>query len=146
MHPRQPTFADRDLVIRWTGPPGMSLTEIDRLAGRATHELQGLRDVQDVAATLGRAVSSDQVVNPNSAEIWVTIKPDADYDSAVAQVREIATGFPGIDGSVSTYETDAMSGVLAGQHDEVVVRLYGPEYAELSRLAGQVRAAMAHVG
>jgi Cu/Ag efflux pump CusA len=145
MHPGRPTFADRDLVIRWAGPPGMSLTELDRLTALASHELAGLRSVQDVAATLGRAVSSDQIVNPNSAEIWVTLRPDADYDSAAAQVRAIATGTPGIRGSVSTYESDAMAGVLSGHSDDVVVRLYGPEYPELARLADRVKTIMSRV-
>lgn len=145
MHPRRPVFQDRDLVIRWTGPPGMSLTEMDRLTGLASHELQGLSGVQDVAATIGRAVSSDQLVSPNSAEIWVTIRPDADYDSAVAQVRAIAIGTPGVQGSVATYETDSMAGVLAGKPGAVTVRLYGPEYPELTRLASQVKTIMSHV-
>lgn len=145
MHPGRPAFADRDLVIRWTGPSGMSLTELDRLTALASHELAALRGVQDVAATLGRAVSSDQIVNPNSAEIWVTIRPDADYDSAVAQIRAIATGTPGIRGSVSTYEADAMAGVLSGHSDHVVVRLYGPDYPELARLAARVKTIMSHV-
>jgi Cu/Ag efflux pump CusA len=145
MHPRRPTFQDRDLVIRWTGPPGMSLTEMDRLTGLASRELEGMSGVQDVAATIGRAVSSDQLVSPNSAEIWVTIRPDADYDSAVAQVRAIATGTPGIQGSLATYETDSMAGVLAGHARAVTVRLYGPEYPELARLAGQIKTIMSHV-
>ena len=145
MHPGQPRFADRDLVIRWAGPPGMSLTELDRLTALASHEVAGLRGVQDVAATLGRAVSSDQIVNPNSAEIWVTLRPDADYDRAIAQVRAIASGTPGIRGSVSTYESDAMAGVLSGHSDDVVVRLYGPGYPELARLADRVKTVMSRV-
>lgn len=146
MHPRQPTFQDRNLVIRWSGAPGMSLTEIDRLAARATRELLALPGVQDAAATLGRAVSSDQIVNPNSAEIWVTLKPGADYDSAVAQVRAIAAGTPGVSGSLDTYETDSMTGVLAGQPDTVAVRIYGPDYPELARLADQVKTIMSRTG
>ena len=78
LHPGPPTFQDRNLVVQWTGAPGMSLTELDRITALATSELQALPSVQDVGATLGRAVSSDQVVNTNSVEIWVTIKPDAD--------------------------------------------------------------------
>src|SRR5262249_32731656 len=90
MHPSAPQFQDRNLVIRWTGPLGMSLPELDRLAARTSRELTALPAVGDVAATVGRAVSSDQIVSTNSAEIWVTIKPSAAYDHAVAQVREIA--------------------------------------------------------
>jgi Cu/Ag efflux pump CusA len=145
MHPQQPRFQDRNLVIRWSGAPGMSLTEIDRVSARATQELLGLHGVRDVAATLGRAVSSDQTVNANAAQIWVTLRPDADYDSTVARVRAIAIGTPGIRGQLNTYETDSMSGVLTGRPDEAVVRLYGPGYPELAGLAHQVETAMRRI-
>src|SRR5215472_15007706 len=103
MHPGPPQFQDRNLVISWTGAPGMSLPELDRLAARTSQELAALPAVGDVAATVGRAVSPDQIVNTNSAQIWVTIKPAANYDGAVAQVRAIADGLPGVAGTVSTY-------------------------------------------
>ena len=53
MHPAQPQFQDRNLVIRWTGAPGMSLPELDRLAARTSQELAALPAVSDVAATRG---------------------------------------------------------------------------------------------
>jgi len=145
MHPQQPRFQDRNLVIRWSGAPGMSLTEIDRISAGATQELRGINGVQDVGAALGRAVSSDQIVNANSAEIWVTLRPDADYDRTVARVRAIAIGTPGIRGQLDTDETDSMGGVLSGQPSEAVVRLYGPSYPELARLAHQVENRMRRV-
>ena len=80
IHPETPQFQDRNLVIHWTGALGMSLPELDRLAARTSRELAALPAVGDVAATVGRAVSSDQIVSTNSAEIWVTIKPGAAYD------------------------------------------------------------------
>ena len=144
MHPQQPRFQDRNLVIRWSGAPGTSLTEVDRISARATQELLGLHGVRDVAATLGRAVSSDQIANANAAQIWVTLRPDADYDSTVARVRAIAIGTPGIRGQLNTYETDSMSGVLAGP-DEAMVRVYGPGYSELAGLAHQVETAMRRI-
>jgi Cu/Ag efflux pump CusA len=142
LHPGQPTFTDRELVLRLTGPPGMSLTELDRMAARTTAELRALPQVQNVGATLGRAVTSEQVVNTNTGELWVTIRPDADYGRALAAVRAIADGTPGLSGSVSTYETDSMAGVLAGSANQVVTRIYGLNYGELERLAGQLRTAI----
>jgi len=142
MHPGQPQFQDRNLVIRWTGAPGMSLPELDRLAARTSRQLAALPAVGDVAATVGRAVSSDQIVSTNSAEIWVTIKPGAAYDRAVGQVRAIAVGMPGVAGTVSTYESDSMDGVLAAAPGAVTVRLYGSDYGELARLGRQVEALM----
>jgi Cu/Ag efflux pump CusA len=145
LHPGAPAFKDRSLVVHWTGAPGMSLTEMDRITTLASDELGALPEVQNVGATLGRAVTSDQVVNTNSGQMWVTIKPDADYDHALAAVRAIVAGTPGMDGVVSTYESDSMAGVLASPPNVVVARVYGTSYPELQRLAGQVRTVMSHV-
>jgi Cu/Ag efflux pump CusA len=145
MHPGQPQFQDRNLVIRWTGAPGMSLPELDRLAERTSSELDALPAVGDVAATVGRAVSSDQIVSTNSAQIWVTIKPGAPYASTVGQVRAIAEGMPGVAGTVSTYESDSMGGVLAPAPSTLTVRLYGSDYGELARLGRQAEAVMSRI-
>jgi Cu/Ag efflux pump CusA len=145
VHPGQPQFQDRNLVIRWTGTPGMSLPELDRLAARTSQQLTVLPAVADVAATVGRAVSSDQIVSTNSAEIWVTIKPGAAYDRVVGQVRAIADGMPGVAGTVSTYESDSMGGVLAAAPGALTVRLYGSDYGELARLGRKVEAVMARI-
>jgi Cu/Ag efflux pump CusA len=145
IHPSQPQFQDRNLVIRWTGAPGMSLPELDRLAARTSQQLTALPAVADVAATVGRAVSSDQIVSTNSAEIWVTIKPGAPYDRAVSQVRAIAGGMPGVAGTVGTYESDSMGGVLAAAPGALTVRLYGSDYGVLARLGRQVEAVMARI-
>ncbi|MBV9205089.1 MAG: efflux RND transporter permease subunit [Actinobacteria bacterium] len=138
MHPGQPQFQDRNLVIHWAGAPGMSLPELDRLAARTSQQLSALPAVADVAATVGRAVSSDQIVNTNSAELWVTIRPGAPYDSALAEVRAVADGMPGVAGTVSTYESDSMDSVLATTPGALTVRLYGSDYGELTRLGRQV--------
>jgi multidrug efflux pump subunit AcrB len=146
IHPETPQFQDRNLVIHWTGALGMSLPELDRLAAGTSRELAALPAVSDVAATVGRAVSSDQIVSTNSAEIWVTIKPGAAYADAVGQVRAIADGMPGVAGTVGTYESDSMSGVLPTAPSALTVRLYGSDYGELARLGRQVEAAMTGIG
>jgi Cu/Ag efflux pump CusA len=146
VHAGQPTFADRSVVVRLTGPPGMSLTEMDRITWLVSGELRALPEVGSVGATLGRAVSSDQVENVNTGEVWVTVKPGADYASALAEVRGIASGTPGIRGSVDTYETLAMGDVLdSGGPPVVVTRLYGVNYAQLARLMPAVRTAIGAV-
>ena len=139
LHPGQPVFADRAVVVRLTGPPGMSLTEMDRVTTLATGELMELPAVQNVGATVGRAVSASQVVNTNTALLWVTIRPSANYGQALAAVRGVADGTPGLTGTVSTYESDTMAGVLTGPPATVVTRVYGTDYGELERLAGQLR-------
>jgi Cu/Ag efflux pump CusA len=141
--PSPPTFRDRNLVVQWDGPAGASLTEMNRITRRAVDELRALPAVSDVAATLGRAVSAERVVDTGSGQIYVAIKPSSDYGTAVAQVRAIVGGTPGIDASVGTYETGVMTGVLRPTAREVVVRVYGQDYGVLVGLAHRVQAVLA---
>jgi Cu/Ag efflux pump CusA len=143
--PRPPGFKDRSLVVHWAGAPGMSLPELDRITARASSELRALPEVQDVGANLGRALNADQVVNTNSGEIWVTIKPSADYDQALADVRSVAQTTPGIRATPQTYESGSMSGALSPTGDTVTARVYGQDYPQLLTAAGQVRAAMSRI-
>lgn len=145
LHPGQPAFQDRNLVVHWTAAPGTSLPEMDRVAALATSELQAIPGVQNVGATLGRAVTSDQIVTTNSGELWVTMKPDANYGATLAAIKSVADDTPGITGTVSTYEGTAMGDVLASPPNQVVTRIYGPDYATLQKLAGQARSLMAGV-
>ena len=126
LHPSQPTFSDRNLVVSWTGAPGMSLPELDRISAVASRELLAVPGVQNVAATLGQAVSSQQIVDTNSGDLWVTIRPGADYDRTVAGIKSVVEGTPGMSGTVSTYENEVMAGVLTGSPRTETVRVYGP--------------------
>ncbi len=132
VHANQPQFADRALVMRLSGAPGMSLPELSRMTSLVTGELRTLPSVQSVGATLGRATNSDQVENVNTGELWITLKPDASYGQASSQITAIADGTPGLTGTVSTYESDSMTGVLASGAGTVVTRVYGVNGAELA--------------
>ena len=143
--PSLPRFKDRNIVVAWNGPPGAGLNEMDRITGRITADLRALPSVSDVAATLGRAVSGDQIVDTNSGQIYVQIKASADYDSAVSSIRAIAGSVPGMRASVSSYENEVQSGVLAPASNDLTVRVYGENYTQLRALGSQVESAMAHV-
>ena len=144
--PSPPSFRDRNLVVQWNGPTGTSLGEMDRITARALGELRVLPSVGDVGATLGRAVSGDQIVDTSSGQIFVTIKPSADYDRALAAVKGIVDSTPGMQASVSTYESDVMSGVLTPATHRVDVRVYGQDYGVLAGLGNQVGGIMSHIG
>ena len=70
-----PALQDRDLLIHWEGAPGMSQPEMSRITALAARELRSVPGVRDVGAHSGRAVGSDQIVNVNSAELWVSVDP-----------------------------------------------------------------------
>jgi Cu/Ag efflux pump CusA len=62
-----PRLHDRELLVQWEAAPGMSQPEMDPITALATRELRAIPGVRDVGAHVGRAITSDQVVNVNSA-------------------------------------------------------------------------------
>ena len=91
-----PTLQDRNLLLQLQTVPGTSLPEMDRITAAASQELRGLPGVSSVGAHVGRAISSDQLVNVNSAEIWVTLDGAADYDRSKAAIEAAVHGYAGV--------------------------------------------------
>jgi Cu/Ag efflux pump CusA len=143
--PGPPSFKDRNILVQWHAAAGTSLPEMDRITTRTARELQALPGIKDVGADIGRAVTGDQVVGTNSAELWITMKPDADYDRTLGEISTVAHGTPGVDGDVRTYESDRSSRVLARPPRTIAVRLYGQSFTTLGQKAGEVERLMSHV-
>ncbi len=93
--PAAPAFRDRNLVVQWAGPAGASLGEMDRVTLRTVNALRALPSVADAAAILGRAVSGDQIVDVNSGQILVAIKPSADYRTGSCRDQRDRAEHPG---------------------------------------------------
>jgi Cu/Ag efflux pump CusA len=136
--PGAPIFQDRSLLIGWSGPPGASLQEMSRITRRTEAALRALPGVGEVGATLGRAVTADRIVDSASGEMFVTIRPDADYDRVLASVRATVLAVPGITAQLGSYETAASNGVLSPARPRVTVRVYGQDLGQLTELAGRV--------
>jgi CzcA family heavy metal efflux pump len=140
-----PTFKENDLLVRWDGPPGTSLPEMNRITALASRELRSIPGVSDVGGHAGRAVTGDQVVGANSSELWVSIDPSADYGSTVSAVKRVVAGYPGFTRDVQTYSQERVRDVLSGAQHDVVVRVYGEDLKTLANQAGTVRNAISSV-
>jgi Cu/Ag efflux pump CusA len=140
-----PALQDRTLLLQLQTVPGTSLTEMDRITAAASRELRALPGVHSVGAHVGRAISSDQLVNVNSAEIWVTLDGAADYGRAMAAIAAAMHGYPGVRAHLAGYPASRIAQVASGQADDLVVRVYGPDLDVLQRKAQQVRATLAQV-
>jgi Cu/Ag efflux pump CusA len=141
-----PPFKERDLLIHWDGAPGTSNVEMNRIATRAGAELRAIPGVRNVDGHIGRAITSDQVVNVNSAEMWLSIDPGADHGATLAAVQTVIDGYPGLGRAVETYSTDRTEEVLASPDHDVVVRVYGQDDAILRGKAQEVGTALSGVG
>ncbi|HWC70338.1 MAG TPA: efflux RND transporter permease subunit [Actinomycetota bacterium] len=141
----RPVLQERDAVVRLDAPPGTSLQRMDEITAQAVDELRALPGIEDVGAHVGRAVQSDQIVNVNSAEVWVSIDGEADYSDAIASIESVAGGLPDVTNDVLTYSEQRITDVLGRDDDEIVVRVYGQDQQVLESKAEEVQAAMAGI-
>ena len=140
-----PAFKERNLLIHVACVPGTSQPEMSRIAGLVSRDLRAIPGVSDVGGHIGRAVQGDRVVNVNSAELWVSIDPAADYDKTAAAIQSVVDGYPGILHDVETYLRAGSSDVVAEPADDIVVRVYGDADAALRSEAENVKKTVAGV-
>jgi Cu/Ag efflux pump CusA len=145
--PVLPTLQDRNVLVRVQGAPGTSLPEMNRVTASVAAEMREAPGIESAGAHVGRAITSDEIVDVDAGEVWLTVAPNADYQETLAGIREIAAGYPGIHTSVRTYAEDRVAAArdqVVG--DQVVVRVFGSDLATLqdtaddvSRMLGTVR-------
>lgn len=143
--PMLPSFQEPYLIVKLNGAPATSQPEMNRIAARMSSELQTIPGVINVGANIGRAVLGDQVVGVNSAEIWVSINPKANYDATVSLIRETVNGYPGLGREVRTYLQEMLSPPKISTSDPFTVRVYGEEYKVLVSEAEKVQQVLAGI-
>ena len=134
-----PSSADRNLLIHLQAPPGTSLSEMMRILTGATQAVRSVPGVRDVGGHAGRAVTSDQVVNVNSGELWINIGETADYQATVAAIGRVLHGYPDLSSDLLSYPEDRLRTVQTGVNDALVVRVYGHDLDQLRNKAEEVR-------
>ena len=140
-----PSFQEPYVMVRMDGVPGTSQPEMDRIIIRASSELREIPGVQNVAAHVGRAVTGDQTVGVNSAELWVSIDPTSDYDATVTAIKETVNGYPGLDREVRTYLQQALDQTQSKPADTYTLRVYGETHRVLGYEVQNVRQTIARV-
>jgi Cu/Ag efflux pump CusA len=137
--PVLPTLQDRNVLVRVQGAPGTSLPEMNRITAAVAAEMRGAPGIESAGAHVGRAITSDEIVDVDAGEIWLTVAPDADYEATLGGVRDIAAGYPGLHTSVRTYAEDRVAAARAEvPGDELVVRVYGADLPTLRDTADDV--------
>jgi Cu/Ag efflux pump CusA len=142
-----PSYRDTNLLVNWEGSPGTSRPAMNRITTKASLELRSIPGVRNVAAHVGRAVmASDEPVGINSAELWVSIDPGADYDATVTAIEEVVDAYPGLDIDVLTYPEERFNAALAeAEEGDIRVRIYGHDLDILRLKAEEVRQLLAEM-
>ena len=143
--PIAPEFKESDVMIKWDAEPGTSRAEMTRMIDRVSKELRSVPGVRNVGSHVGRAILSDQVVGVNSSELWVSLDPKADHETAMETIEEVVAGYPGVEAEVTTYLGSRMGEALNTVDEPIIVRVYGQRHDVIRREAEKVRQALAGI-
>ena len=75
----------------------------------------------------------------NSAEVWVSLDPKADYEATLAAMRTVVDAQPGVNGEVQTFLSKRMRESLTGEDEAISVRIYGQDLGILRAKAEEIR-------
>ncbi len=140
-----PRFRETDLLIHVEAAPGTSLDSMRRVAESMQSDLQLVEGVRRVGSHLGRAITSDQVVNVSSGELWVRIDDDADYDRAIKGIHDVIDGHPGVRAELLTYIGERLNDEIRPQLAPIDVRIFGEDREALIAKAEEVRQRIAEI-
>jgi Cu/Ag efflux pump CusA len=140
-----PTFKETDVVIEWQGAPGTSLQAMDRITAGLLRDLRAVPGVRNAAALVGRALLSHEVADVNSAEVWVSIDPAADYDDTMEAVQAVVDAYPGVSGQVQTFLSKKLREGLTGTDEAISVRVYGHDLGIIRAKAEEIQQLLSHV-
>jgi CzcA family heavy metal efflux pump len=137
-----PNFKERDFLMHWLEKPNTSVEASRRITIAAAKDLLAVPGVRNHGAHIGRALVADEVVGPDFTELWISIDPEADYESTIAEVQSVVDSYPGLVRDLLTYLRERIKEVLTGASASVVIRIFGPELDELRHQAGLVQSAI----
>lgn len=134
-----PSFKETDVVVHFEGATGASLPAMNRVTASVMNDLRAIPGVRNVAAHVGRAVLFREVSDVNTAEVWVSIDPEADYEDTLAAMRTVVDAYPGIKAEVGTFLSKRMRETLTGEDESVSVRVYGHDQEIVRGKAEEIR-------
>lgn len=140
-----PDFRESNFVVFMAGKPDGSLAESVRVGKILAERLEAVPGVQSVAQQIGRADLSEDTWGPNISEVWVVLKPSADYDETLAALREQVEEIPGAQFQVKQFLRERIDEVLTGVTADIAVRIVGEDLHVLQELGTKIAATISGV-
>ena len=91
--------------------------------------------MRNCGSHIGQAYLADEVYGVYFGENWISVSPEVDYDQTLDEVHRVVEAYPGLYRDVQTYLRERIKEVLTGSSESIVVRIYGPDLAELQKQA-----------
>jgi len=136
--PTLPVLHERNLLVQLRAPSGTALGETERITDRESAVLRTLPGVAEVGTHIGRAITADQAVDVNAAEIWMTLDRTADEQATIERVRRELSQYPGVRGQVVSYAQQTVD-TASRTPSDLTVRLFGIDVATMRAKAHELQ-------
>jgi len=141
-----PTMDEGSVIVQLTKAPSISLThslEDDIRVQRAI--MAKVPEVTDVIARTGSDELGLDPMGLNETDSFLKLKPRSEWrvgdkEWIVDQIRKALADLPGIQTSYTQPIEMRISEMLSGARGDLAIRIFGPDNAELARIAGQIQA------
>jgi cobalt-zinc-cadmium resistance protein CzcA len=139
-----PTLDEGDVIVQLQKLPSVSLGATAALDLRVQRAL--LEEVPEIRAIVARSGSDDLGLDPmglNETDTFLVLKPASQWrrggkDAVIAAMRKVLERFPGVDYSFTQPIEMRVSEMLTGSRGDLVVKIFGPDIAQLGALSQRV--------
>ncbi len=145
-----PTLDEGTVLLQLTKHPSIGLSH--SLAGDLAVQRTLLANVPEVEAVIARVGADELGLDPmslNETDSFLVLKPRAEWRGdkpwLVDQLRQTLGAHPGIEPSFTQPIEMRVSEMLTGSRGDLAVKIFGPDLAELGRLAGEVEKRLAAI-
>ena len=138
-----PTLDEGDMIVQLQKLPSISLGATAALDLRVQQAL--LKEVPEIESIVARSGSDDLGLDPmglNETDAFLVLKPASEWrggkDEVIAAMRKVLERFPGVDFGFTQPIEMRVSEMLTGSRGDLVLKIFGPDIAQLGTLSQQV--------
>ena len=141
-----PQFNEGTATINVLAMPGTSLEESARLATGAEKMALTVPEVVSTGRRTGRAELDEHAEGVHYTELDVDFKPsDRDRETILGDLRDKLGQIPSILVNIGQPISHRIDHLLSGVRAQMAVKIFGPDLAELRRLAGEIEGVLKNV-
>lgn len=146
-----PKLREGTIVARLTMAPSISLTESQRTAQIVERRLMAIPEVREVVTRIGRGEVGAHTDPINSAEMYVTLRPETEWRVAGGQeaiedvIRDEVGNVPGVLVNLTQPIEMTVDELLEGVRAELAVKIFGDDLDVLKERAAEIAAVVGSV-
>jgi len=143
-----PELKEGHFTLHMAAVPGTSIEESQRMGARVSEALLKLPLVRVISQRIGRAEKADDTWGTDYSEFEVGLKPNlsgAESEKAQIAMREVLSGFPGVNFALKPFLTERVEESLSGYTASVIINIHGNNLDVLDETARDIAQVMNEV-